>query len=61
MVALELGPLGVEWSFPDERLAWLCRSWTLWRLVIRPLKLEIRLELDLNILRLGYVMAAWHA
>src|SRR5689334_11719308 len=58
LLGLEIGPLGVQWDFPNQRLAWLCRSWCLGRWVIRAWKLEIRLELDLGIWRLGYMMAA---
>jgi hypothetical protein len=53
---LDLGPLGI--TFERDHPDFLHWSYRLFRLVIPRLKLDIRLALDLNIWRVGYLMAA---
>ncbi|MFD2226080.1 hypothetical protein [Microvirga arabica] len=57
LIGVDLGPLDIHWRFPDKRFERLCRSATLARWVFRD-KLEIRLDVDSNIWRVGYIMAA---
>jgi hypothetical protein len=58
IVGLDLGPLDIHWQFPDDRFERICQTWCLFRLVIHRWKLDIRLEVDSNIWRVGYMMAA---
>lgn len=58
LAGIDVGPMTCTWLWDDKRFAPLCRSWRIARWVIRSLKLDIRLEIDLNNWRIGYVLAA---
>jgi hypothetical protein len=58
LIGFDLGPIGAEWSLGSDRLEPSCRSWRIFRIAIRSLQLDIRLEVDSNIWLFGYAMAA---
>ncbi|MEP9400022.1 hypothetical protein [Mesorhizobium sp. KR2-14] len=58
LIGFDLGPIGAECSLGSDRLERFCRSWRIFRIVFRPLKLDIRLEVDSNCWLIGYDMAA---